>query len=179
MNKIKILVLALLCISTLNVYADVNCNKTPVKKTYTYSPLPAKQNNCSKPAEKSCDKPCPQPVYTRECPAETFLCTGKERTSLFKCMNLSETQICNAEKLQDKYETEVLSLNERIQCEKKKLYQMKKACTKGSEYRKTKREIRRLKKERNKICKCYEKQFKTTLSDQQIKEYKRYKKGKN
>ena len=178
MKKIGLLMLLILLTGMLTVQAD-NCNSNPpVRKMYTYTPMPKKQP-CNKPVQTPCEKPCsPEPVYSRACPADTFLCTGKEKNAMFKCLKLSETQICNADKLQDKYETEVLSLNERIQCEKKKLYEMKKACTKGSEYRRTKREIKRLKKERNKICECYEKQFKVTLSSEQIKEYKRYKKGK-
>ena len=45
----------------------------------------------------------------------------------------SEAQICNAGKIQDKYEQEVLSLEERIQCENQKLCQLERNCAKKVE----------------------------------------------
>jgi len=98
--------------------------------------------------------------------------------NLFRQMGLSETQICTAMKIQDKYELEVLSLNERIQCEEQSLNSLKSNCAKNSQLRKQKRTIKDLKKKRKEICKCYEKQFKALLSDQQKRAYNKYKKCK-
>ncbi len=165
MKKIGLLIFSII-LASLCAFADCNQPNAPVREWYTISP----QKSCEKP----CDNPCEKKMYTRECPKDTFLCTGKEIDELFKCIGLSETQICNAKKLQDKYETEVLSLNERIKCENKNLSDLKRSCNKGSEYRKTKRTIKDLKKERKKICKCYEKQFKETLSDEQRHAYNKY-----
>ena len=150
MKKIALLILLIVCMYTSTVFADTNC-QTPCKK----------------------QQECKQKVYTRTCPADTFLCTNKDKDELFKCVGLSDTQICTAEKINDKYEMEVLSLNEKIKCEQKKLYDLKKACCKGSDYRATKREIKSLKRERKKICKCYEEQFKAILSDEQKKQYRK------
>ena len=170
MKKIGLLIFSII-LATSCVFADCNKTNAPVKEWYS---IPPQQKSCDKPIQKPCDNPCEKKMYTRECPKDTFLCTGKEIDELFKCIGLSETQICNAKKFQDKYETEVLSLNERIKCEQKNLYEMKKACNKGSEYRKTKKVIKDLKSERKKICKCYEKQFKETLSDEQRHSYNKY-----
>ena len=70
----------------------------------------------------------------------------------------------------------MLSLTERIECENQKYCQMKENCAKASELRKQKRLIRKLEKKRKEICKCYEKEFKTTLSKDQQKAYNKYKK---
>ena len=47
---------------------------------------------------------------------------------------------------------------------------------KRSQLRKQNRTIKDLKKKRKEICKCYEKEFKTILSDPQRKAYNKYKK---
>lgn len=170
MKKLYLLLLSL-CLCSLSAYAthtDGCCKKPiPVKKTC--------EKPCQKPCEKSCDKPCPQPCVT-PCATDRFLCTKTNLDNLAKCMNLSSAQICNAHKIQEKYDQEVLSFRDRIQCEKQKLCQLEKTCTKGSDIRKQKRLIKRLEKEVKKICKCYEKQFKATLSKPQIKAYNKAKK---
>ncbi len=153
MKKISLLILTFVCFISMNAFAD-NC-KTP----------------CPAP------NPCPKKVYTRPCPKDTFLCTNKEKDELLKCLGLSETQMCTTEKIQDKYELETLSINERIKCEEQNLNHLKKQCASKGDMRKVKNTIKELKKERKEICKCYEKQFLAILSDEQRKAYKNYKKN--
>ncbi|MBQ9245101.1 hypothetical protein IJ182_02410 [bacterium] len=165
MKKIGLLFLSITVLSTMNVFAASNCNDCPSKK-----------QAYSAPYQKPCEKPCEKKMYTRPCPVDTFLCTGKDKDKMYKCLNLTDTQICTADKINDKYEIEVLSLNEKIKCENKRLYDLKQTCYDKKEYRKIKRNLKNLKKERKEICKCYEKQFKAILSNQQIREYRKYKK---
>lgn len=157
MKKLFVVTMSLICMCSLSAFADCNCHKKP------------------KPAPAACEQPCPQTCQT-PCANDTFLCTKVNMDTLFRCMNLSNTQICNAHKIQEKYEQEVYSLSERIQCEKQKLCQLERTCAKNSDIRKQKRLIKRLEKDKKKICKCYEKQFKATLSNQQIKAYNKNKK---
>ena len=157
MKKLYVLFLSFICLCSLGCFADHNYSKTV-------------------PQQKNCPNPCPQTYQqpTTEC----FLCTNKPAYTLFKQMNLSETQICTAMKIQDKYALEVLSLNERIKCEEEALCRLKANCAKNSEIRKQNKLIKKLKKDRKEICKCYEKQFKSILSDQQKHSYNKYKKCK-
>lgn len=163
--------------------------QTPCQKHYHKKTMPCQKSvmSCEKPCQKqvapchkpvdSCQKPCDvQPSYPKSTLNDCFLCTNRSMNSLFSCMNLSDTQICTAMKIQDKYALEVLSLNEKIQCEEQKLAQLNANCAKKSDIRKQKRYIKKLKKERKKICKCYEDQFKTLLSHDQKKAYKKAKK---
>lgn len=156
MKKIYLLLLTFVCLSGVNVYAA--------------SPCDGEMNVM--PSRSTCTRPC-EATPPAPCTSENFLCTCKNMNALFRCIGLSETQICTATKIQDKYDTEVLSLNEKIKCEENKLSQLKKTCATGMDIRKQKNVIKKLKKERNKICKCYEKQFKALLSDMQIKKYKK------
>ena len=163
MKKLNVLLLSFICLCSLSAFADHN---------FEYQ----KQQ-----MQKSCAKPCPTTKTT--CPqtlqrprSECFLCTDKNMCTLFSQMKLSNIQICTAQKLQDKYDLEVYSLNDRIKCEEESLCRMEANCCKSSEIRKQKRLIKKLKKERKKICKCYEKQFKSLLSSDQKKSYRKYKK---
>ncbi len=160
MKKINLLFLSIICLCSLCAFADSPCDQ---EKTYTNKPA------CTKP----CPKPCEQNPYTKTCASECFLCTNTNINSLFSQIGLSETQICTAMKIQEKYELEVLSLNERIQCEKQNLNLAKQRCAKYCEIMKQKRSIKKLEKEKKKICKNYECQFKSLLSDQQKKAYKK------
>ncbi len=173
MKKIYLLILSLLCLSTLCSYAASPCDSEV--GTYPKSGCNCQKHKYTQP-KTNCAKPCEKtPQYSTPC-TSGFLCTRKNADTLFKCMNLSQTQICNAMKIQEKYEQEVLSLNERIQCEHSKYAQLSNNCAKGSEKRKQKRLIKNLEKKRKDICKCYEKQFEATLSDMQKKAYKKAKK---
>ncbi len=170
MKKVYLLLLSFICLSTLICYADSPCDNEmniQPKTKYGYPAYKQQAIPCRKPCENN---------YRRTCPSECFLCTNKNTDELFRCMNLSETQICSAVKIQDKYELEVLSLNEKIQCEEEKICALKKNCAKKSEIRKVNRNIKDLKKERKKICKCYEKQFEAMLSNQQKRVYNKNKK---
>lgn len=161
MKKFNLLLLTLICLCSLTAYAGCgSCSKEQVQP----------RTSCETPCETKCPQTCITPC------SERFLCTKTNLDSLKSCMNLSEAQLCNAHKIQEKYDQEVYSMNERIKCEKQKLCQMERNCAKGSEIRKQKRLIRRLEKEIKKICDCYEKQFKATLSDQQIRAYNKSKK---
>lgn len=158
MKKLSILFLSFICLSSLSVFADSPCDKEiKTKQKMTYQ------------------KPC-QKQYTPQTKSHCFLCTNANMNTLFKQMCLSDTQICNAQKIQEKYEHEVLSLCERIDCENVKYNQLKQACAKPSELRKQKRLIKKLEKKKKEICKCYEKEFKTTLSKDQERLYRKYKK---
>ncbi len=158
MKKILLFTLCILCLNLNTAFAthDSNCNKQPS----TIS---------------ECPKPCPQ-TYKEANRTDCFLCSGKTLHELTKCMNLSEAQLCNAYKLQEKYEQEVYSLNERICCEEKTLAKLEATCSKWSDRHKQKSLIKKLNRDKKKICKCYEDQFKTTLSADQIREYNRAKK---
>lgn len=156
MKNFGLLIFAAVVLCSVNVFADNN----------------------STPCQKPCNTPktCEKKMYTRPCPVDKFLCTGKDKDKLYKCIGLSNTQICTADKINDKYEMEVLSINEKIKCENKRLYDLKQNCMNKSEYREVKKNLKELKRERKKICKCYENQFKEILSDNQKREYKKYKK---
>ena len=158
MKKVLLFTLCILCLNINTVFAtdNSNCNK-------------------QEPVNNECPKPCPQ-VYKDANNSECFLCSNQTLNSLAKCMNLSEAQLCNAYKLQEKYEQEVYSLNERICCEERTLAQLEATCSKWSDKHKQKSLIKKLNRDKKKICKCYEEQFKTTLSQDQIREYNRAKK---
>ena len=163
MKKIYVLLMSFACLSIANAFADSPCD----------SEMPKQQTRTIQ--QQNCDKPCEKPV---QCPSECFLCTGKNINDLFEEICLSETQACTALKIQEKYEVEVLSVNEQIECEGAKLNEMKSNCAKYSEIRKQKNVIKKLEKTKKEICKCYEKQFKSLLSDVQKKKYNKYKKCK-
>jgi len=170
MKKFYLLFLALMCLCSMNVFADCNCPEHNVYQT---------GQNCAAPCPKqvpACQKPCDKPKK-KLCPEECFLCTNKSMESLFSCAGLSDTQICTAMKIQDKYALEVLSLNEKIQCEQEKYEYLTSNCASKSELRKQKKIVKELKKERKKICKCYEEQFMELLSKDQLKAYKKAKKN--
>lgn len=157
MKKLYVLFLSFACLCTLSCFAEVKNPQTQSQK-------------------QDCAKPCPQNYQQPS--SECFLCTNQKACELFKKMSLSETQICTAMKIQDKYALEVLSLNERIQCEEEALCRLEANCAKSSDIHKQKRLIKNLKKERKEICKCYENQFKSILSDPQKHAYNKYKKCK-
>ena len=153
MKKISLLIVALFCWVSMSAFAEDDC-KAP----------------CPKPA------PCEKKMYTRPCPVENFLCTNKSKECLFDAAGLSDSQRCTANKIQDKYEVEVLSLNEKIKCEQERLNTMKRNCATKSEMRKQKKLIEELKKDRKDICKCYEAEFRDMLSSEQWSAYKKAKK---
>ena len=160
MKKLNVFLLSFICLCSLSAFADNN---------FEYS---------NKQMQKNCAKPCP--VKKTTCPqtmqrprSECFLCTDKNMSTLFSQMRLSNTQICTAQKIQDKYDLEAYSINDRIKCEEESLCRMESNCCKASEIRKQKRLIKKLKKERKKICKCYEEQFKSILSSDQKRSYRR------
>ena len=163
MKKVCFLFMCIVCLCSLSSYADSHY---------------ANQGNQMTKCEKtSTPNPC-QKSYQTPCPSSCFLCTNANMNTLFKQMNLCDTQICNAMKIQDKYSQEVLSLNERIECEKATLCKLEQTCTKKGEIRKQKSLIKKLEKKKKEICKCYEKQFKATLSSDQQRLYNKYKKCK-
>ena len=131
-------------------------------------------DNCS----KDCDNTCPKEVEM--CPNNDlnnnncFLCTNSDMEIVFKETGLSDSQICTARKLQEKYEQETLSVNDRLEYEENVLNEYNATCANKSDIRSQKKKINDLKKTKNDICKCYQKQFKVMLSDAQRKEYKKY-----
>jgi hypothetical protein len=178
MKKIYLLILMSFCLCSLCAYAESPCDKEMPMKPKSECVKP-----CEKPSCKSCLKKapaqnelkCPQNYTSSE---ECFLCTGKNIKEVFKNASLSETQICNAMKIQEKYNTEVLSLNEKITCEEEKLSKLKKNCSSKSELRKQKKLLKDLNKKKKEICNCYENQFKALLSDSQKKSYNKFKRAK-
>lgn len=166
MKKLYLLLLSFLCLCSLNAFANSPCD-----------------NEVNMQPQSRCEKPCPK--QQTQCPqtyqrprSECFLCTEKNMSTLFSQLCLSNTQVCTAQKIQDKYDLEVYSLNDRIQCEEENLCRLKEQCASNCEIRKQKNLIKKLKKERKKICECYEHQFKTILSDKQKRNYNKYKKCK-
>ena len=159
MKNLFLLLLSFISLCSLVCYADSPCDN----EMRTQTP------------QTVCQQPTQQTIYERECPQECFLCTNKNIDELFDCMGLNETQICTAMKIQDKYELEVLSLNEKIQCEEDRICALKQNCANKREIRAVKKNIKEMKKKRKEICKCYEKQFKAILSDNQKREYRRFK----
>ena len=158
MKKFYVVLFSIMCFTTVNVLADAPCTSE--------EEWIAAQNGCE--AEER----------TPVCNSECFLCTDKNYDCLFQELGLDDIQRCSAMKIQEKYEQETLSINEAIQCEKDKLKQMKAGCCKYFDLKKQKRVIKNLKNERQKICDCYEKQFKMILSDNQRSAYNKYKKCK-
>lgn len=129
----------------------------------------ADTDNCLKQ-----EKACPQAYETNSC--NNFLCTNSDIETIFRETGLSDSQICTARKLQEKYEQETLSVNDRLQYEENVLNEYEATCANRSDIRAQRRKINNLKKTRNDICKCYEKQFKIMLSSAQKREYRKYKK---
>ena len=178
MKKLHLLFLSFICLCCLSALADSPCDKeimnkykspTNIQRQKMYYYYNNTQNQtCQKPVEKKCEKP--------QVNCEKFLCTCADMNTLFKNMCLSEIQICNAQKINDKYRQEVLSICERIDCENAKYRQLEQNCAKKSELKKQKRLIKQLEKKKKEICECYEKQFKVTLSKDQKKAYNKYKK---
>lgn len=147
-TKIGVYFLCILLLSTLQAFAD-NC-ETENKNV------------------------CPQTYETNSC--NKFLCTNSDIEEIFEQTGLSDSQICTARKLQEKYELETLSVNDRLNYEENVLNEYAATCAEGSDIRAQKRKIKNLKKTRNDICKCYEKQFKVILSQGQRKAYNKYRK---
>lgn len=183
MKKIYLLLLSFVCLSVLSAFAGAPCdNERGYSKTWQGCQKPCEkpcQKSYSQPCEKSCAKPCAKPCekdIAPVCAADCFLCTNKNADTLLSQMHLSNTQLCTAQKINEKYQLEVMSLNERLNCEYENRGALKRSCAKRSELRASKRIIKDLKKERKKICDCYEKQFKAILSDPQKKVYKKLKK---
>lgn len=164
MKKFYVLMMSFACLSCATVFADSPCDNEIPKHQHTRTMQ-----------KQECDRPCEKLV---PCPSEYFLCTNKNINDLFEEICLSETQACTALKLQEKYEVEVLSVNEQIECECAKLNDLKANCAKYNDIRKQKNVIKKLKKTKKEICDCYEKQFKALLSDSQKKKYNKYKKCK-
>jgi len=171
MKKFSLLLLSLVCFCSLSTFAthDSCCehNKQVYKSAKKNCEKPHKKS-CVKKQENNCEKPCPVKSIN-----SCFLCKDVDKNTLFSQMNLSETQICTANKIHDKYEQEIYSLQERIICEHQKLDRLKADCAKKSEQRKQKRVIKKLEKKKKEICKCYEKQFLSIVSNEQKKVYKR------
>ena len=142
MKKFSLLLLSLICFCSLSTFAthDSCCEN----HNQTYKKVKQSNENCQKTymeKQKNCDTPCPV-TSINSC----FLCKDIDKNSLFQQMNLSSTQICTANKIHDKYEQEVYSLQERIVCEHQKLSKLKSDCAKKSVQRKQKRVIKRLEK---------------------------------
>ena len=182
MKKLYLLILSFLCLCASSAFANSPCD-SEMKSWSWQNWKMANHGNCQKPCKSPCKKSCQTPceskcpqTYSNPCSTDAFLCTNQDINYLFTQMNLSETQKCTAMKIQDKYDQEVLSLNERIQCEEENMNSLKRNCAKRSQLRKQNRTIKDLKKKRKEICKCYEKEFKTILSDPQRKAYNKYKK---
>lgn len=188
MKKFYSVIMTFLCLAGSAVFAAAPCDS---EQGYNQNAMPCVKpasqpytaKNCSKPCpvkkKDLCEKPCPNGCpdeVTPVCTGDNFLCTGKDKHSLYQCLKLSATQVCTAEKINDKYQLEVLSLNERLNCEYRKKAEMKQKCASRKDLRASRKVINDLKKERRKICECYEKEFKNILSEQQIKSYKKFKK---
>lgn len=127
--------------------------------------------SCASADTSNCAPECPQALKSDKC--SRFLCTDSEIEDVFNRTGLSAQQVCSASKLQEKYAQETLSINERINYEENILNEMKSSCSKNSEIREQKKKINNLEKKRKQICRCYENQFKTMLSPQQWKKYKK------
>ena len=163
MKKIYLL-LSFIFLFTASAFATTNCNSPCDCHKQTYNST-YQENTTSSDA-------CNCLNTLNNC----FLCTKTNKDNLFKQMNLSSTQICAANKIQDKYEQEIYSLEERIKCEQENLCKLKSNCSKKSDIRRQKRKIKDLEKKRKEICKCYQEQFKSMISKEQYKIYKQYKK---
>ena len=149
MKKIGLYILCNILLASLQAFADSdNCNK---EKTQ-----------------------CPQTYETNPC--DKYLCTNSDIETIFRETGLSDSQICTTRKLQEKYEQETLSVNDRLQYEENVLNEYYATGASRCEIRAQKRKINDLKKTRNDICKGYEKQFKVILSDAQRREYRKYRK---
>lgn len=156
MKKVTLSILSLLCLCTINSYAWAEdcCPKVQPKQ--------------------KCETPCPQ-TYTEDLD-DCFLCTDKDMKTLFCGMNLSNSQLCNVHKIQEKYEQEISGIEEKLECENEKLSELEKCCASASDIRKQKKVIKELEKMKKKICDCYEEQFKASLSTDQKRIYNKNKK---
>ena len=151
MKKTGLLILAIIVLCSLYAFAD--------------------SDECCDKAKQKVETNCPQTSVN--CLDECFLCTEKNMKSVFSGMNLSNAQICNAQKIQEKYEQEVYSIEEKIQSEIEKLTALKNSCSSKFDIHKQRRYIKNLEKTKKKICNCYQEEFKTSLSKDQEKIYNR------
>lgn len=119
-------------------------------------------------AQTDCNE-CPQTNTTNVC--DKFLCTNTDMEKVFDETGLSDSQICTARKLQEKYEQETLSVRDRLLYEENVLNEYNATCADKSDIRAQKKKIKKLNKTHKEICKCYDKQFKVMLSDAQRKAY--------
>ena len=149
MKKLVLSIFCLFCIASLNAFAD--CSRQSVVVPVSKTPLETCQDN-------------------QEC---NFLCWCLKKCDLYKSLGLSKTQICRADKIQDNYEFDTLSLREKLKCEEETLSNLLKRCACDKEVKAQKKKIKALKKDLKKTCKCYSDEFKALLSDSQTKQYKK------
>ena len=148
MKKTVFLICLLFCFISLVAIADSKDNK---KSTLQRVPIESCQDN-------------------QEC---NFLCWCIKKCELYKALNMSDSQKCRADKIQNNYEFDTLTLREKIKCEEETLSKLIQKCACESEIKAQKKIIKVLKKELKETCKCYSKEFEDLLSDKQEKQYKK------
>ena len=155
MKKIWIFIVCSLLLASLQAIGDAN------------------DTNCINSEKHQTESTCPQTRETNKC--NKFLCTDSDMETIFDEIGLSDSQICTTMKIQEKYEQETISVNDRLLYEENVLNEYIATCADNRDKRNQKKKIKNLKKTRDEICKCYEQQFKTILSKGQKSAYSKYK----
>lgn len=148
MKKIVSVICLLFCFVSLVAVADCKSNK---KSTLQRAPIESCQDN------EECD----------------FLCWCIKKCELYKTLCLSDSQKCRADKIQNNFEFDTLSLREKIKCEQEILSKLMQKCACESEVKAQKKKIKALRKELKETCKCYSDEFREILSEKQDKQYKK------
>ena len=149
MKKLTSTLLCLFCMTPVIVFAD--CQNAKQKTIFDTAPIESCKDN-------------------QEC---YFLCYGIKKCELYKKLGLSETQKCRADKIQDNYEFDTLSIREKLKCEEEALARLNQKCACESEIKAQKKKLKALRKDLKKTCKCYDREFQSFLSDSQAKQYKK------
>jgi len=151
MKKLVFLSAFCLLFSFVSLVAFGECCQDMKKSTLQRAPIESCENN-------------------EEC---HFLCLCIKKSELYKSLCLSDTQKCRADKIQNNFEFDTLSLREKIKCEEEALSQLMKKCACDSEVKAQKKKIKVLKKELKETCECYRDEFEELLSDKQEKQFKK------
>ena len=138
--------------------SDSNCEQQNQIQTPT-----SKCDSCCKQSN-NCDK-----FFPNKCTFDT------RREKIYSQLCLSETQICQIQKLDDEYALRFKCYQEKICIKKQKLCELEKCSPSSCEVKELKNDIKQLKKAFRCERKEYEERFLCLLSKSQQRDYKRIK----
>lgn len=141
--------------------SDSNCELNQTTQMTT-----SQTSNCNSCCEQNnnCDK-----FFPNKCTFDT------RREKIYSQLCLSETQICQIQKLDDEYALRFRCYQEKINLKKQKLCELEKCSPSSCEVKELKNDIKQIKKSFRCERKEYEKRFLCLLSKSQQRDYKRIK----